>query len=94
LEQASYGSHKGIGKDIYVKEGRHSRILFRWKCGIPWRSIEESGIRISSIIKDLYPNVIPKFEGLFGKEFKPIKTPMSEGYHSKVDDSSLYTEDD
>jgi hypothetical protein len=24
-------------------------------------------------------NVIPKFEGLFGKDFKPIKTPMSEG---------------
>jgi hypothetical protein len=24
-------------------------------------------------------NVIPKFEGLFGNEFKPIKTPMSEG---------------
>jgi hypothetical protein len=30
----------------------------------------------------------------FGKEFKPIKTPMSEGYHREKDDSSLYTEDD
>jgi hypothetical protein len=28
-------------------------ILFRWKCGIPWRSMEESGIRIISISKDL-----------------------------------------
>jgi hypothetical protein len=36
----------------------------------------------------------PKFEGLFGKKFKPIKTPMSEGYHSEVDDSPLCTEDD
>jgi hypothetical protein len=26
-------------------------------------------------------NIIPKFEGLFGKEFKPIKTPMSDVYH-------------
>jgi hypothetical protein len=39
-------------------------------------------------------NVIPKFEDLFGKEFKPIKTPMSEGYHPKVDDSLLFTRDD
>jgi hypothetical protein len=37
---------------------------------------------------------IPKFEGFFGKEFKPIKTPMSEGYgyHPEVDDSTLFTE--
>jgi hypothetical protein len=39
-------------------------------------------------------NVILKFEGLFGKDFKPIKTPMSEGYHPEVDDSPLCTEDD
>jgi hypothetical protein len=41
-------------------------------------------------------NVIPKFEGLFGKEFEPIKTPMSEGYkyHPEVDDLPLCTEDD
>jgi hypothetical protein len=28
------------------------------------------------------------------EEFKPIKTPMSEGYHPEVDDSPLCTEDD
>jgi hypothetical protein len=39
-------------------------------------------------------NVIPKFEGLFGKEFKGIETPMSEGYHPEVDDSPLCIEDD
>jgi hypothetical protein len=38
--------------------------------------------------------VIPKFEDLFGKEFKTIKTLMSEGYHPEVDDSSLCTKDD
>jgi hypothetical protein len=32
MEQGSYGSHKVIEKDIHVKECRHSRILFRWKC--------------------------------------------------------------
>jgi hypothetical protein len=39
-------------------------------------------------------NVIPKFEGLFGKEFKPTKTSMSEGYHPELDDSPLYMKDD
>jgi hypothetical protein len=45
---------KIIGKDIHVKHCRHSRILFRWKCKIPWRSMEESGIRISSVSKYLH----------------------------------------
>jgi hypothetical protein len=35
------------------------------------------GLAISA--KTYLHNVIPKFEGSFGKEFKPIKTPMSEG---------------
>ena len=32
---------------------------------------------------------IHKFESLFGKEFKPIKTPMIEGYYPEIDDSPL-----
>jgi hypothetical protein len=40
-------------------------------------------------------NVIPKFESLFGKELKPIKTPMSEGYHPEVVlDTPMCTEED
>ena len=39
-------------------------------------------------------NVIPKFESIFGKELKPIKTPMSEGYHPEVDDTPICTEED
>jgi hypothetical protein len=39
-------------------------------------------------------NVILKFEGHFVKEFKLIKTAMSDGYHPEVDDSSLCTEND
>jgi hypothetical protein len=37
---------------------------------------------------------IPKFENLFGKELKPVKTPMSEGYHPEVDDTPLCAEED
>jgi hypothetical protein len=55
--------------------------------------MEESGMRISSFYNNCIHNVISKFEGLFGKEFKPIKTPMSEGYYPEVDDSPLCTED-
>jgi hypothetical protein len=51
-----------------------------------------SGLALSE--KTYIRNVIPKFEGLFGKEFKPIKTPMSEGYHPQMDDSPLCTKDD
>jgi hypothetical protein len=52
--------------------------------------------KLAQSAKTFIQNVIPKFEGLFGKEFKPIKTPMSEGegYHPEVDDSPLCTEDD
>jgi hypothetical protein len=58
--------------------------------GEAWKN-QEIGLALSA--KTYNQNVIPKFEGLFGKEFKPIKTPMSEGYHPEVDDSPLCTED-
>ena len=44
--------------------------------------------------KTYIQNVIPKFESLFGKEFQPIKTAMSEGYHDEIDDSHLCTGED
>jgi hypothetical protein len=62
-----------------VKEYRHSTMLLRWKFRIPWRSMEESRITISSFRKTYIQNIIPKFEGIFGREFQPIKTPMSKG---------------
>jgi hypothetical protein len=94
LEQGSCGSQKVIEKDIHAKECRHSRILFRWNVeflGEAWKN-QALGLALSA--KSYIQNVILKFEGLFGKEFKPIKTPMSEGYHPEVDDSPLCTEDD
>jgi hypothetical protein len=59
--------------------------------GVAWKNL---GLGLELLAKTYIQNVIPKFEGLFGKELKPIKTPMSEGYHPEVDDSSLCTEDD
>jgi hypothetical protein len=55
--------------------------------------MEELGVRISSFCKNLYPKFIPKFESLCGKELKPVKTPMSEGYHPGTDDLLLFTDD-
>jgi hypothetical protein len=46
------------------------------------------------ISKNLYPKVIPKFESLFGKDLKPIKTPMSEVYHPEIDDTPMCIEED
>jgi hypothetical protein len=55
--------------------------------GEAWKN---QGIGLALPAKTYIQNVIPKFEGLFGKEF----TPMSEGYHLEVDDSHLCIEDD
>jgi hypothetical protein len=42
--------------------------------GESWKN---QGLGLALSAKTYIQNVIPKFEGLFGKEFKPIKTPMS-----------------
>jgi hypothetical protein len=59
--------------------------------GEAWKN-QGLGLALSEI--NYIQNVISKFEGLFGKEFKPINTPMSEGCHPEIDDSTLCTEDD
>jgi hypothetical protein len=50
---------------------------------------KNQGLGLAISAKIYIQHFIPKFEGLFGKEFKPIKTPMGEGYHPEVDDSRL-----
>jgi hypothetical protein len=55
---------------------------------------KNQGLGLALSAKTYIQNVIPKFEGLLGKEFKAIKIIMSEGYHPEVDDSPLCTEDD
>jgi hypothetical protein len=59
--------------------------------GEAWKN---KGLGLALSANTYIQNVIPKFEGLFGKEFKPIMIPMSEGYHPEVDDSLLCLEDD
>jgi hypothetical protein len=59
--------------------------------GETWKN---QGLVLALSAKTYIHNVIPNFEGLFGKDFKPIKTPMSEGYHPEIDDSPLCTKDD
>jgi hypothetical protein len=51
-------------------------------------------LRLALSAKTYIQNIIQIFEGLFGKEFKPIKTHMTERYHPEVDDSPLYNEYD
>jgi hypothetical protein len=59
--------------------------------GEAWKN---QGLGLAISAKTYIQIVIPKFEGHFGKEFKPIKTLMNEGYHPEVDDSPICTEDD
>jgi hypothetical protein len=58
--------------------------------GEAWKN---QGLGLALSAKTYIQNVIPKFEGLFDKEFKAIKTPMSERYHPEVVDSLLCNED-
>jgi hypothetical protein len=76
---------KSVGIPKYYLEGNVEFLGEAWK---------NQGLGLALSAKTYIQNVIPKFEGLFGKEFKPIKTPMSEGYHPKIDDSPLCTKDD
>jgi hypothetical protein len=50
--------------------------------GDVWKN---QGLGLAISTRAYMENVIPKFENLFGKEVKPIKTPMSEAYHNKFD---------
>jgi Reverse transcriptase (RNA-dependent DNA polymerase) len=59
--------------------------------GDAWKS---HGLGLAISAKTYIQNVIPKFESLFGKELKPVKTPMSEGYHPEVDNTPLCTDED
>jgi hypothetical protein len=75
---------KSVGIPEYYLGGNVEFLGEAWK---------NQGLGLAISAKTYIQNVIPKFEGLFGKDFKPIKTPMSEGYHPEVDDSPLCTED-
>jgi hypothetical protein len=71
---------KSVGIPEYYLGGNVEFLGEAWK---------NQGLGLVLSAKTYIQNVIPKFEDLFGKEFKP-----SEGYHPEVDDSPLCTEDD
>jgi hypothetical protein len=76
---------KSVGIPEYYLGGNVESLGETWK---------NQGLGLALSAKTYIQNVIPKFEDLFGKEFKSIKTPMSEGYHPGVDNLPLCTEDD
>ena len=55
---------------------------------------KNQGLGLAITARTYIQNVILKFESIFGKELKAIKTPMSEGYHPEVDDTPICTEED
>jgi hypothetical protein len=60
---------KSVGIPEYYLGGNVEFLRKAWK---------NQGLGLALSAKTYIQNVIPKFEGLSGKEFKPIKTPMSE----------------
>jgi hypothetical protein len=60
---------KSVGIPEYYLDGNVEFLGEAWK---------NQGLGLSLSEKTYIQRVIPKFEGLFGKEFKAIKTPMSE----------------
>jgi hypothetical protein len=76
---------KSVGIPEFYLGGNVELLGYSWK---------NQGLELALSAKTYIQSVIPKFEGLFGKELKPIKTPMSEGYYPEVDDSPLCTGDD
>jgi hypothetical protein len=76
---------KSVGIPEYYLGGN---VDFR---GEAWMN-QRLGLALSE--KTYIQNIIQKFEGLFCKEAKCIKTPMGEGYRPQEFDSPLCTEDD
>ena len=76
---------KNVGIPEYYLGGNVEILGDAWK---------NQGLGLAISAKTYIQNVIPKFEGLFDKELKPVKTPMSEGYHPEIDDTPPCTDDD
>jgi hypothetical protein len=77
LEEGSHGSHKFIGKDLHVKECRYSRIFLGRYVEFLEKAWKNQGLGLGLALsaKTYIQNVIPRFEGLFGKEFRPSRHP-------------------
>jgi hypothetical protein len=76
---------KGVGIPEHYLGGNVEFLGEAWK---------NHGLGLALSARTYIQNVIPKFESLCGKEFKPVTTTMSEGYHPETDDLPFCTEDD
>jgi hypothetical protein len=94
LEQGSYGYHKVFRINLHAKGVGIPEYYLGANVELLGEAWENQGLGLAILTKTYIQNFIPKFEGLFGKEFKTIKTTISERYHPEVDDSPLCTEDD
>jgi hypothetical protein len=78
-----------VSKDVSIPEyylsGNVEFLVEAWK---------NHGLGLAHSARTYIQNIIPKFENLYGKEFKPVKMPMSEGCHPETDDLPLCSEDD
>mgnify|MGYP006173964221 CR=1 FL=1 len=76
---------KSVGIPEYYLGGNVEILGDTWK---------NQGLGLAISAKTYIQNVKLKFEILFDKELKPVKTPMSEGYHLDIDDTPPCTDDD
>jgi hypothetical protein len=57
-------------------------------------ALKNQGLGLAISAKTYITSVIPKCEGHFGKELKPVKIAMMEGYHLDIDDTPSCTDED
>ena len=76
---------KNVGPPDYYLGGNVEYLTEHW-------TKENIGLGFSG--KTYIENMIPKFEELFGTNFKSLKTPMAADYHPETDDSPLLSDDD
>ena len=76
---------KGVGRPEYYLGGDVKRMDEHWT---------KEGIDQGFSAKTYISNVVPKFEILFGQEFKSIKTPMDENYHPELDEGDELSGDE
>ena len=76
---------KGVGIPEYYLGGNVEFLDEHWT---------KENVNMGFSSKPYIQNLIPKFEALFEKTFKPIKTPMANDCHPELDDSPLLSDDD
>jgi hypothetical protein len=69
--QGSNGSYKVIGRDLYVKECRHSRIFLGGNVEFLEKAWKNQGLRLALSANIYFQNIIPKFEDFLARSLSP-----------------------